>query len=217
MRGDENTIRCVSLRICRTLTRMEPPRRPGPARSETARRAILDATARQFIERGFDALTIEGVAAEAKVGKQTIYRWWPSRTALVAECLAEGLLMPSWSVPPDSGDVRVDLREWLGNVVAFIGQPGNDDLLRSLVVAAAHDPAVAHGLSERLGILALLGDRVQRAVNSGELAPAPVQSLIEALLGALVVRSLQRSPIDAAFVDSILGLLLPERPSGTTG
>ena len=85
--------------------------------------AAPHATARQFIDRGFDALTIEGVAAEAKVGKQTIYRWWPSRTALVAECLAEGLLMPSWSVPPDSGDVRADLREWLSSRTAKFWLP----------------------------------------------------------------------------------------------
>lgn len=192
---------------------MDAARRPGPARSQTARRAILDATARQFIEKGFDALTIEGVAAEAKVGKQTIYRWWSSRSALVADCLAEGLLMPAWSVPPDSGDIRADLTSWLQNVVAFIGQPGNDGLLRSLVVAAAHDPAIAFGLSERLGILALLGDRVQRAVATGELDDVPVESLIEALLGALVVRSLQRSPMDDAFVARIVALLLPHPAS----
>lgn len=195
---------------------MDAARRPGPARSETARRAILDATARQFIQLGFDAVTIEGVAAEAKVGKQTIYRWWRSRTALVAECLAEGLLMPAWSVPPDSGDIRADLTVWLKNVTAFIGQPGNDGLLRSLVAAAAQDPAVAHALNDRLGIVALLGDRVQRAVTTGELDPVPVEPVIEALIGALVVRSLQRAPIDDAFVDRIVALLLPPGSASDT-
>ena len=78
---------------------MEPEQRRGPGRSESARLAILTATARQFAERGYDSLTMEGIAAEAKVGKQTIYRWWPSRSALVADALAEGLIMPDWFVP----------------------------------------------------------------------------------------------------------------------
>ena len=62
--------------------------------------AILDATARLFAERGYDHLTIEGIAAEADVGKQTIYRWWPSKGALVADCLLEGMLLPSGSSRP---------------------------------------------------------------------------------------------------------------------
>ncbi|MGO7983441.1 helix-turn-helix domain-containing protein, partial [Rhizobium johnstonii] len=66
--------------------------RRGPVRSEVARMAILEATARQFEARGYDQLTMEGIAAEAKVGKQTIYRWWPSKSALVADCLIAGLL-----------------------------------------------------------------------------------------------------------------------------
>jgi AcrR family transcriptional regulator len=52
--------------------------RTGRVRSEAAREAILSATVRLIHARGYDHLTIEGVAKEAHVGKQTIYRWWPS-------------------------------------------------------------------------------------------------------------------------------------------
>ena len=186
---------------------MEPDQRRGPGRSESARLAILTATARQFAERGYDSLTMEGIAAEAKVGKQTIYRWWPSRTALVADALAEGLIMPDWFVPADSGDIRADLEEWVQNVVDFIREPGHDDLLRSLVVAAAEDEAVAQRLNERLGVLQFLGERMRRAVEAGELDAQPVEDLVEALLGAVVVRTLRRAPLDDGFAPHLVATL----------
>ena len=193
---------------------MEPEQRRGPGRSESARLAILTATARQFAERGYDSLTMEGIAAEAKVGKQTIYRWWPSRTALVADALAEGLIMPDWFVPADSGDIRADLEEWVQNVVDFIREPGHDDLLRSLVVAAAEDEAVAQRLNERLGVLQFLGERMRRAVEAGELDAQPVEDLVEALLGAVVVRTLRRSPLDDGFAPRLVATLFgPARQS----
>jgi AcrR family transcriptional regulator len=51
--------------------------------------AIVTSTREQLLERGFDALTIEAVASRAGVGKQTIYRWWPSRPAVVADIVLE--------------------------------------------------------------------------------------------------------------------------------
>jgi len=191
---------------------MEPEQRRGPGRSEKARLAILTATSRQFAADGYDSLTMEGIAAEARVGKQTIYRWWPSRTALVADALAEGLIMPDWFVPADSGDIRADLLEWVRNVVDFIREPGHDDLLRSLVVAAAEDEAVALRLNERLGVLQLLGERMRRAVDAGELGAQPVEDLVEALLGAVVVRTLRRAPLDDDFADRLVGTLLGPSP-----
>jgi AcrR family transcriptional regulator len=187
---------------------MEPEQRRGPGRSESARLAILTATARQFADRGYDALTMEGIAAEAKVGKQTIYRWWPSRTSLVADALAEGLIMPDWFVPADSGDIRADLVEWVQNVVDFIREPGHDGLLRSLVVAAAEDELVAIRLNERLGVLQFLGERMRRAVEAGELDAQPVEDLVEALLGAIVVRTLRRAPLDDDFAPRLVSTLL---------
>lgn len=171
--------------------------RRGPQRSETARLAILTATAAQFTAHGYDHLTMDRIAAEAHVGKQTIYRWWSSKAALVADCLAEGLLIPDRFVPVDSGDLRADLIAWVRNVVEFTEQPGNEGMMRSLVSAAADHEDVALKLNERLGLFAVLGARMGTdAVEIGE-----------ALVGALVIRALRRGPLDADFAERLVDAL----------
>lgn len=172
------------------------PRRPGAVRSEEARLAILAAAARQFTELGYDHLTIEGVAAEAGVGKQTIYRWWSSKTALITECLVEGMLIPL-PIEPLHFD---DLESWVGAILSFV--PGNESLVRSLVIAAAEDENLARSLNERLGILPLAGDK----------NPQFPLELIEALVGVIVVRALRRGPVDAELAQRLIALVRSTQP-----
>ncbi|MBP2478617.1 AcrR family transcriptional regulator [Crossiella equi] len=184
--------------------------RRGPKRSEEARMAILTAAADRVRAHGYEHLTIEGVAADAGVGKQTIYRWWPSRSALVADCLAERLLLAGMFVPEDSGDLRADLTRWLHNITGFLDTPGNGGLLQSLVVAAAENPEVAARLNDQLGVQDMLGERLSAAIASGQLAAdTPVVVLGDALVGAIVLRGLRRGPLDADFTRGIVDLLLP--------
>ena len=65
------------------------PRRPhtGRRRNEAAQEAILDAAFRLLSGPGTEVMTIDAIAAEAGVGRQTIYRWWPSKGAVVADAL----------------------------------------------------------------------------------------------------------------------------------
>jgi len=185
-------------------------RRRGAARSETARLAILRATAHQFAERGYDHLTMEGIAAEAGVGKQTIYRWWPAKGALVAECLLEGLLLPDRFLPPDTGDLRADLTAWLADVLAFIDDSRNEALLRSLLAAATENAEVGRRLDESVFAGSALMTRLEAAVEASDLRPgAPIAEIIEALVGALVFRVLTRTPTSPGLaerlVDAVVG------------
>ena len=79
--------------------------RAGPVRSAAAREAILDRDGTISRRQGYDQLTIEGIAKEAGVGKQTIYRWWRSRGALIAECLTEAVSFRLDLAAPDTGDL----------------------------------------------------------------------------------------------------------------
>ena len=169
--------------------------RSGPVRSTAAREAILDATARLFHNQGYDRLTIEGIAKEAGVGKQTIYRWWPSRGALIGECLAEGRLIPVDLVVPDTGDLLADVAAWLHTVMTLVDAPEGDALLRSLVSAATEDAGVGAHLTESLGVEEYLSERLRAGIRDGQLpADAPVEQIGAAILGAIIVQSLGRRP-----------------------
>lgn len=184
--------------------------RRGAVRSEAARTAILEATARLFASRGYDHLSIEGIAAEAGVGKQTIYRWWPSRGSLISECLLEGMLLPGGMIPRDTGDVRADLAAWLGDIFATLGGADGEGLLRSLIAAAAEYADVGARLYDALGAGSSLAARLEAGIAAGQLRPdAPVQEISEALVGAVLLRALSRTsatPETARrLVDAVLG------------
>lgn len=85
--------------------------RPGRPRSVATQQAILDASLRLTERIGYPQLTIEGIAAEAGVGKQTVYRWWPSKAAVVLEAFArDARAVVKVRV---TGDLEADLAKFL--------------------------------------------------------------------------------------------------------
>jgi AcrR family transcriptional regulator len=183
----------------------------GATRSETSRRAILQAAAALIEHSGFDRVSIEGIASEAGVGKQTIYRWYPSKSAIIAECLVEGILVAERFDIPDTGDVFADLAHWLDAVYKYVADDSNRVLLTSLLVAAAQSPEITSGLAERLGATAPpFAHRVEAAHDAGELRGEAHPALVgEALFGSIAVRILGRTSYVAgearAMVDFLLG------------
>lgn len=62
-------------------------RRKGRPRSEKSRKSIIRATNSLLLHTSVQELSIEAIAKKAKVGKTTIYRWWPNKTSLVMDAL----------------------------------------------------------------------------------------------------------------------------------
>ena len=187
-----------------------PPHRRGAHRSETARVAILEATARLFAERGYEHLSIEGIAAAAKVGKQTIYRWWPTKSDLVADCLLQGLLIPTRLSIPDSGDLAADLEEWLLRVFAVIETPSGRGVLVSLIAAATSNDQIGARLRDSLGADESLEERMRAGIAAGQLGPdALVEELSEALVGAVILKALSGRPIVDADAARLVRALVP--------
>src|SRR5512142_3275374 len=103
-------------------------RAPGRPRSEQARTAILRSTLRLLKKTPLPELSIEAIAADANVGKATVYRWWPSKAALVADafsCSAKEELRF-----PDTGSIRKDLSTQMKQLVNVLKSP------RGRIVAA---------------------------------------------------------------------------------
>lgn len=183
--------------------------RNGPVRSAAAREAILAATAQLFQHESYDHLTIEGIAKQAGVGKQTIYRWWPSRGALIADCLTDGRLIPIDFVVPDTGDLPTDVEQWLDGALSVLGAPNGVELLRSLIAAAAEDAAVGEHLSESLGVERSLSERLAIGIRDGQLPEStPVELLGHAILGAIIVQSLNRQNHGPESVRQLVHFLL---------
>lgn len=122
----------------------------GRRRNEAARRAVLDATWQILYESGAEGLTIEAIARRAGVGRQTIYRWWPSRGAIVFEAASESARL---SVPgaPDTGSLRGDLRAFLRATYEAAGQPETAPVLRAMASEALRDEDFADALREFTG------------------------------------------------------------------
>ncbi|GAA2076198.1 TetR/AcrR family transcriptional regulator [Microbacterium hatanonis] len=187
-----------------------PLPRSGPVRSEAARLSILEATAALIAERGYDHLTMEGIAARAGVGKQTIYRWWPSKGAVTAECLFEGMLVPGRFQLPHTGDVRRDLASWLGEIFGYLGSEQGESILRSLIGAAAENADVGRRLRDALFRADSLSARLTAAIGTTSNLPpdAPVEELAEALIGAVLLRALSREPVAPGDAERLLDAVL---------
>ena len=110
-------------------------------RSEPARIAVLEAADDLLVERGFAGVTIEGIAAKAGVAKQTIYRWWDSKTDILFDALTQDAA--EFFTEPDTGSLGADLRTRLRELATFLTGTDAGAVLRALAGQAQHDPAVA--------------------------------------------------------------------------
>ncbi|MDL9936292.1 TetR/AcrR family transcriptional regulator [Gordonia sp. ABSL1-1] len=161
-------------------------------RSERSRRAILDATRALLLERGFESLTIEGVASAAGVGKQTIYRWWRNRTALVADVLAEDAdeIMPQI----DSGtDVADDVAVWAGRLAQALTGTQGQATVRTLSAAALEDPATAARFRAELSdpMRAMVRDRLSVVPTFDD---ERIEACLDAIVGGIVLAVLLDGP-----------------------
>ncbi len=121
----------------------------GRRRSERARQAILSAARDLVADASFEKMTIEAVAARAGVGKQTVYRWWPSKAAVVAEAVLEGGEGDLWPLVPASALANSDLHAWAGDLADRLADHRGAAMLRALVSAASEDADIAKRLYDR--------------------------------------------------------------------
>lgn len=120
------------------------PKRGRP-RSEASKAAILQSAFELLQERGYAALSIEGIAARAKVGKTTLYRWWPDLAALAIESFFE--YTKAELVFPQTGSARSDLAGQIHQLAKLLRSP-TGKAFAAIVEAGRSDPQIQKALFE---------------------------------------------------------------------
>ncbi len=183
-------------------------------RSERSRQAILAATRELIVELGYAKVSIDAIAARAGVGKQTIYRWWPAKGAVVFDSVLELSADPSGAVAalPDTGDLAADLRLIMRATVAEFADPAFEAPIRALTTEIANDPDLAALYRERLAapVDEAKKDRLRSAQRVGQLAPdADLDLLLEVLYAPLFQRWLLRTgPLTESYADALVATAL---------
>ncbi len=181
-------------------------------RSERSRRAILDAALELVGESGYQRLTIEAIAARAGVGKQTIYRWWPSKAAVLFEaCLPEGTDAETVELP-DTGDLEADLKTVLRATVDELNNPRLEAPTRALTAESQNDLQLARALTEKVlePQLQAYVRRFRTAQQAGQIdARTDPRIAVELLVGPLFHRWQTRTfPLTHEYADTVVDLAL---------
>lgn len=184
-------------------------RRPGRPRSERARQAVLAAALALAAEEGPAGLTMEAIAKRAGVSKETLYRWWHSKTEVVLDALAE---RGQRTIPlPDTGTLREDLRAFLRATVDS-ADPATVRLLHTIAAAAASQESVADQVRDRFLVTRRqdLGQILQRAVSRGEITGDHVALAIDLIYGSMWYRLIFRvGSLDHQWADAVADAIAP--------
>lgn len=187
---------------------------PDPRRRNVrSRDAILDAARELVTDVGYRRLTVEAIASRAGVGKQTIYRWWPSKGAVVFDAILDGNADEDGGhALPDTGDLHADLRSVLRAVVAELRDPATDALQRAVTAEIQTDEPLARELVDRLlrPQLDATADRLRAARAAGQLdAVVDAELAAELLFGPVFHRWLLRTgPLDESYADRLVDAVL---------
>ena len=169
----------------------------------------MEAFQEQLISEGFAALRLEHVAADAGVGKATIYRRWPSKEALALDLLMQ-LVAPHLTIE-DVGDTRAELLAAVTNAIRAVTQTPFGPVIRALLSQIAMNPAL--GDPFRASVVQDRRDEVarviRRGIRRGELrADADVQIATELLVGPVYFRLMFGGELSQAFADRVVDAVL---------
>jgi AcrR family transcriptional regulator len=186
---------------------VKPPN--AERRNPQSHHAILAAAYDLALERGPAKTTIEAIATQAGVGKQTIYRWWPSKGALFLDVLKDAV--GAVSEMPDTGDVVADLKAQM-TAVSELFRTDFARFYAGLIAEAQADADVAAGLADQLTARAAgpRRQRLEKAQQEGQLrAGIDIVTAVEILYAPLYYRLLLHTdPLSADHVSAVIDLAL---------
>ncbi len=185
------------------------PKGRGRPRSAAAHEAILAATLDLLAAHGFDGLTIDAVAARARVGKATVYRRWASKFDLVVELLQT---VASATPTPDTGDTREDLRQLVRNMVQGFSHEQYAQVLSGMASELSRNDTMAETFRtnflqpRRQAAITIL----QRGIERGDLRPdTDVDVVLDCLVAPMYYRRMiSGRPITPELGDALVDQVL---------
>jgi len=174
-------------------------------RSKAAvKEASLAAAYELLTETGLSGVSVDEVSRRSRVAKTTIYRYWPTRSALLLEACMQ--FAPRLQAP-DTGSLRGDLTA-IALAMARRLQTGKwSSILPSIVDAAERDEEIAElQARQHAGMMSAFGVIAARAHQRGELGGAvDASALTAAIAGPLFYRRwFSRQQLDEAFVRGVV-------------
>src|SRR6516164_9087155 len=184
-------------------------RSPGRPRSEAARRAILRSTLRLLRTAGFGELSIEAIAADANVGKATVYRWWPNKGALVVDAFSSSVRRQL--LFPDTGSVYSDMSLQMSHLVQLMLSP-RGQIVAALIGGGQTDPDLIDAFRERFVRPRRMEayQTLRKGIDRGELpGDADLDLILDSLYGAIYMRFLiWKAGLNDAFIEDICQMVL---------
>jgi AcrR family transcriptional regulator len=172
--------------------------------------AVLEAADDLLAERGFAGVSIEGIAARAQVAKQTIYRWWTSKTDILFDALAEDAA--AYFTAYDGEDLGSDLCHHLRQLAVFLAETDAGAVCRALAGQAQHDPEVAARFHAEFVAPQRIRDQApfRRAQLRGELPDdTDIGLAADQLVGPIYYRVLiTAEPVPPEFTDALVNRYL---------
>jgi AcrR family transcriptional regulator len=178
----------------------------GRPRSPEADRAIIDAAVRLLTEEGYGRMCVERVAAEAGVGKSTVYRRYRDRQDLAASAISH-MVADHAFFDPDTGNTRLDLLQSLDHLTRAAGSGVILSMLGTVMAEQQCDPTLLERFWERVfaphrvAMLSIL----KRGVRRGEVRPGvALEAVGELVVGAFLARHLSGLAVTAEWIEAVV-------------
>ena len=193
------------------MPKIAPKSSRGRPRSEAAEShaAILDAVYELLQEGSARDLTFEAVARRAQVGRPTLYKWWPSKSALVLATFHERIARNGEAPLTGTAEeiIRAKVRRLIHELNGLFGK-----VMADLIAAGQSEPAVLQDLYEQhmKSRRAATAADVERGKAAGEFAPdADPELLMDAIFSPIFLRLLLRyAPLTERYGDELVDQVL---------
>lgn len=190
------------------MTDPEPKlRQRTPGRLNRSRDpAILNAALAALTENGYNATSMNDIAARAGVGKAAIYRRWSSKAALITDALVYWRPDLLTDDIPDTGTLEGDLDVIVERAIRYDDGLISNDLVLRVALESANDPELASALDD---LMLLRGRRLvsailRHAVDRGDIADRDWSLVADSLTALGLMRVICGHSVDAAFVRDVI-------------